>query len=109
MAWFAMVFGIMTLLGGIIGYIQAGSTMSLITGSVSGLAIIASAVAYLKGKAFGYYALLALSTLLGGFFIYRLLETGKPMPAVIIISFAAVTLIGLLVKRDQGEPSPPKP
>ncbi len=107
MGWFAVIFGIVTLIGGVIGYMQAGSAMSLVSGGVSGAAILASAIAYMKNKAWGYYALVILSALLGGFFIYRMVQTGNPMPAVIIITFATITFFGLLSQRGKSKPEPP--
>src|SRR5437763_17065234 len=45
-----IIFGLLTIVGGVIGYVKAGSTASIVAGAISGVALIAAAVV-LPGKA----------------------------------------------------------
>ncbi|WP_071187744.1 TMEM14 family protein [Trichormus sp. NMC-1] len=49
----AFGYGILSLVGGIIGYIQAKSKVSLLSGSISGLLLIFSAYCQLQGQTWG--------------------------------------------------------
>ena len=40
-----MIFGLLTIVGGVMGYVKAGSTASIIAGGISGIALIVDAVA----------------------------------------------------------------
>lgn len=99
MIYFALIYGLLTIVGGVIGYFKAGSMMSLISGAVSGLLILASAVALLKGKFIGYYGVLGLSALLAVFFGIRFFKSWAFMPAGLMLVLSAITLIGFLLKR----------
>lgn len=101
MTYFAFVYGILTIVGGLIGYFKAGSQASLISGGLSGLLILASAFALLKGKPLGYYGLLGLSLLLAVFFGMRFFKAWAFMPAGLMLTLSVITLIGLLVKRPE--------
>ena len=67
----AFVYGVLTLAGGIMGYIKAGSQVSLISGGLSGLIILGSALLYVQQKPLGYYGLLGISAVLSVFFGMR--------------------------------------
>jgi uncharacterized membrane protein (UPF0136 family) len=82
------VYGILLVVGGVIGYAKAGSRGSLVTGSVAGL------LAFL----FGYYGThseartgaIILGCFLGGLMTWRFIKTRKPMPALPIILLSVV-------------------
>ena len=38
-----IIFGLLTIVGGVIGYVKAGSTASIVAGAISGVALIAAA------------------------------------------------------------------
>lgn len=99
MVYFAFFYGLFTLMGGVMGYVKAHSTTSLMTGGISGLLILLSAFAMLKEKAFGYYGLLALSALLGIFFLMRFMKSFAIMPAGLMVLLSAIMLVGLLMKK----------
>lgn len=101
MTYFALIYGILTIVGGIIGYLKAGSSASLIAGALSGVLIILSAVALLKGKPFGYYGLVSLSGILLVFFGIRFLKAFVFMPAGLMLVLSAIVLAGLLIKRPE--------
>ena len=76
-----IVFGLLTIAGGAMGYVKAGSTISLIAGAISGILLIVAALLLPS------HAVIAL--VLGGFislllavqFVPAFVRTGKMMPA----------------------------
>lgn len=81
----AIAYGILAIVGGIIGYTKVGSKISLISGISSGLLLIISGIIQLMGMNWG----LILATVIAAFlvitFIVRLVKTGKMMPAGLMI------------------------
>ena len=76
-----LIFGLLTIAGGLMGYVKAGSTASLIAGSISGLLVLAAAF-LLPGRAVAGLALGGIvSLLLIGYFLPAFIRTGKMMPA----------------------------
>lgn len=99
MTYYALFYGVMTIIGGVIGYLKAGSQMSLIAGGVSGLLILGSAVALLNGKPFGYYGILVLSLALAVFFGMRFFQSFAFMPAGLMLALSLISLIGFIMKK----------
>ena len=100
---FYFIFGALTILGGVIGFVKAGSKASLIAGGVSGVLILVAAWLVMSGKAQeGLILGLVISTLLEARFLPAFVKTKKPMPAGMM---AALSMIGsvlsilALVKR----------
>lgn len=96
-AFFAL-FGTVTILGGIQGYLNARSVASLVAGAISGVLLLAGAflwhAGYLKG---GPILLFVISLALLGRFTPSLLR-GKLNPAVYIVPLSLVgTILAALV------------
>jgi len=89
-------YAILLLFGGLIGYLAAGSFISLIMGIVCALLIAGAGLALWKGIAWGFMGGLALSILLALFFGYRFFLTYKMMPAGIMASFSIAVILALL-------------
>src|SRR5438477_9889008 len=64
-----IIFGILTIAGGIIGYVKAGSTVSIIAGSISGLLLLLAAWLMPEHQAAGLIVALVVSLLLAAQFI----------------------------------------
>ena len=94
----ALLFGLLTIEGGVIGYTKAGSTASLIAGSVSGSLLIMFTLLYMKQKLWAVYGILGVSVLLFARFITPFLATYAMMPAGIMVILSAVTIVGFLPK-----------
>lgn len=92
----AIAYGILAIVGGIIGYLQAQSRMSLISGSISGLLLLAAAGLQLQGYTWGLPFAAGVTAILVVFFTRRLVKTKKFMPAGLMIALGTVTLIILL-------------
>ncbi|NET16902.1 MAG: hypothetical protein F6K08_30845 [Okeania sp. SIO1H6] len=91
----AIAYGFLAIVGGIIGYRKAGSKISLISGSVSGLLLIVSGIIQLMGMNWGLIFSTIIATILVITFIIRLVKTRKMMPAglMILTGIAAVALM----------------
>lgn len=90
-----IVYAVLMLAGGIAGYRIAGSTASLAAGAGSAAAL---ALAWLLSRtqpAAGFWTGAAVAGLLAVFFLYRLVKTGKPMPAggLLVLSVLALALL----------------
>ena len=89
-----VIFGLLTIAGGVMGYVKAGSTASLIAGSISG-ALILLAAFLLPGNAVAGLALGGLvSLLLIGYFLPAFLRTGKVMPAGMM---SILSILGVVI------------
>jgi uncharacterized membrane protein (UPF0136 family) len=89
-----ILFGILTIVGGLIGYLKAGSTISLVSGGVAGILLLTAAWLLPTQFAAGIVIALLVSVLLAGRFIPHLLRTGKVMPDAMM---AVLSVIGIVV------------
>ena len=92
----AIGYGILTLVGVIMGYVKAKSQASLISGLVSGSLLIFAGSAQLMGQSWGLTLAAAISAVLAIVFIVRLVKTQKFMPAGMLI-LASLASLGAIV------------
>ena len=92
----AIAYGILAIVGGIIGYTKVGSKISLISGSVSGLLLIISGIIQLIGINWGLIFSIVITTILVITFIIRLAKTRKMMPAGLMI-LTGITAVAVMV------------
>jgi uncharacterized membrane protein (UPF0136 family) len=76
-----IVFGLLTIAGGLMGYLKAGSTASLIAGSISGLLLLVAAFLLPSHVIVGLAIGGVVSLLLAAQFLPAFFRTGKMMPA----------------------------
>ncbi|BDI17076.1 hypothetical protein ANSO36C_28780 [Nostoc cf. commune SO-36] len=86
----AFAYGILAIVGGIIGYVQATSIVSLLSGSISGLLLLLAAFFQLQGQTWGSTLAVLVTAALVVFFAFRLAKTRKFMPA------GLMTILGVL-------------
>lgn len=93
--WIVTVYAVLLLVGGIMGFIKAGSMLSLITGIGSAALVVTGVFLARKEKKGGYFLLLSVTALLVLFFGYRFLVTGAWMPAggMLILSIGVLSLL----------------
>jgi uncharacterized membrane protein (UPF0136 family) len=91
-----LLFGIFSIVGGIIGYSKAGSVPSLVAGSVSGIFLILSAFGLSRNYTAASYLALLVALLLGARFTMTIVKNFKVMPDLIMILFSAVTIIAVI-------------
>jgi uncharacterized membrane protein (UPF0136 family) len=89
-----IIFGLLTIVGGVIGYVKAGSTASIIAGGISGVALLVAAFLLPGNVALGLIIAGVVSIVLAGKFIPDLMRTGKIMPAGMM---AVLSVIGVVV------------
>jgi uncharacterized membrane protein (UPF0136 family) len=89
-----IIFGLLTIVGGLIGYVKAGSTISIIAGSISGIALIVAAFLLPGNVALGLALAGLVSILLAGRFIPAFMKTGAVMPAGLM---SILSVIGVIV------------
>lgn len=94
----AIAYGILAIVGGVIGYVQAQSKVSLISGSISGLLLIISGVSQLQGQAWGLILATAVTALLVIVFAVRLAKTRKFMPAG-LMSLLGLAALAVMVNQ----------
>jgi len=88
-----IIFGLLTIAGGIMGYVKASITPSLIAGSISGLLLLVAAF-LLPGSPTGGIILGGIvSLLLIGYFLPKFLSTHAIMPAGLM---SLLSIIGIV-------------
>jgi uncharacterized membrane protein (UPF0136 family) len=89
-----IIFGLLTIVGGVIGYAKAGSTISIIAGSISGILLLLAAFLLPGNLAVGLALAAVVSILLAGRFVPAFIKTGHLMPAGLM---SVLSVIGIIV------------
>lgn len=89
-----IIFGLLTIVGGIIGFVRAGSTASIIAGSISGILLLLAAFLLPSNIAAALALAAIVSILLAGRFLPAFIKTGALMPAGMM---SLLSVIGLIV------------
>jgi len=89
-----IIFGLLTITGGIVGYVKAGSVISIVAGSISGLLLVAAAFLLPDHQAAGLIVALVISVLLTGQFVPKFFSTHKVMPAGLM---SVLSVLGIVV------------
>ncbi len=98
MPYIVALYGILILVGGIIGHIKAGSQASLVMGVVSGVLLLLASCGMFSKKYFkkGVYSALVLTLILDAFFSYRFMATMKFMPSGLLALISLGIIAGLV-------------
>ena len=94
----AIAYAILAIIGGIIGYAQVQSKVSLISGIVSGTLLLAGGIAQQQGMVWGLPLSVAVTALLIVVFAVRWFKTRKLMPAALMIAAGIAALAGMLLQ-----------
>ncbi|MBW4455211.1 MAG: hypothetical protein KME55_22260 [Nostoc indistinguendum CM1-VF10] len=97
----AFAYGILAIAGGIIGYIQAKSKVSLISGSISGLLLVLAGYFQLQGQSWGAILAVIVTAVLVVVFAFRLVKTRKFMPAG-LMTILGMLALGVMVSQMVG-------
>ena len=89
-----LIFGILTIAGGIVGYVKAGSMPSIIAGSITGILLVIAAWLLPEHRAAGLGTALIVSLVLAGQFVPKFIRTGKAMPAGMM---SILSVIGIVI------------
>ncbi|HEY2712181.1 MAG TPA: TMEM14 family protein [Chthoniobacterales bacterium] len=95
-----IIFGLLTIAGGVMGYVKAGSTASIIAGSICGVLLLFAGFMLPAQSVAGLALGGIISLLLVGYFLPAFFRTGKMMPAgmmsllsVLGVAFAIVAWV----------------
>lgn len=105
-----ILYGLACLVGGIIGYVKAGSTASLATGVPAGILLLVCAGAILLGWFAAPTALggaIVVALLVGGFFASKVVSTGAEPRPLALIGGAVIVILACAVALFQGGSSAP--
>jgi uncharacterized membrane protein (UPF0136 family) len=85
-------YGILAMVGGIIGYIRSASNVSLFSGCISGVLLLFAAYLQFQGIIWGFILAGVVTAVLVVVFALRLAKTRKFMPAGLMLFFGVLTL-----------------
>jgi uncharacterized membrane protein (UPF0136 family) len=93
-AIYFLVFGALTIIGGVIGYVKAGSMASIIAGAITGVLLLVAGWILPNNRTIGLAIAFVVSLLLAAQFVPKLIRTGKVMPAGLM---SILSVIGIVV------------
>ncbi|MGB5900943.1 MAG: TMEM14 family protein [Geitlerinemataceae cyanobacterium] len=94
----AIAYGVLAIVGGTIGYRQAKSQASLISGVVSGILLVLGGIVQLWGQTWGLWLSAIVTTILIVIFAIRLIKTRKFMPAGLMLISGTIALVMMLAQ-----------
>ena len=89
-----IVFGILTIAGGVVGYVKAGSVASIVAGGITGVLLLVAALLLPEYRIVGLATAGIVSLLLAAQFVPKFLRTGRVMPAGMM---SILSVIGIIV------------
>ena len=95
------VYGILLILGGVMGQVKSGSTVSLAAGGLCGLASLFALWVSLSDPAQGFLIGTMLALLLTGVFLSRFFRTRKFMPAGVALLLSVIVGVLLVLVRQK--------
>ena len=95
-AYVVLVYGVLVIVGGVMGYAKAKSKPSLIAGGLFGIIAIVGALLMMQHNASGFYISLTASFLLLLFFSRRFSATKKFMPSGLMMALSLITVLTIL-------------
>jgi uncharacterized membrane protein (UPF0136 family) len=92
----AFAYGVLALVGGVIGFVQVRSKMSLISGAITGVLLLIGGIGIVQAQPWGLALAIAVTALLIVVFVGRLIKTRKAMPAGLMVVAGVAALATLL-------------
>jgi uncharacterized membrane protein (UPF0136 family) len=97
-----LFFGIIVAAGGVMGYVNAKSTASLIAGGIAGVLLVGSAIAMMRDAyQAGWWVALIVTVALLARFGYAASKEFKMMPGGLIIIMSLIVMVVLLMQRTR--------
>ncbi|MFM7449045.1 MAG: TMEM14 family protein [Leptolyngbyaceae cyanobacterium] len=94
----AIAYGILASVGGVLGYVQAQSKVSLFAGCGCGILLLISALVQFQGQSWGVLAAVGVTVILLVAFMMRWFKTRKFMPAGLMLILGLPSL-GLMISQ----------
>jgi uncharacterized membrane protein (UPF0136 family) len=92
-----IIFGLLTIAGGILGYVKAGSVASIIAGSITGVLLLVAAFLLPEHRVAGLATALVVSFLLAAQFVPKFFRTGKVMPAGMMSVLSVIGIVTAII------------
>ena len=92
-----IIFGVLTIAGGVVGYVKAGSVPSIIAGSITGVLLLIAAFLLPEHRAIGLATAFVISLLLAAQFVPKFIRTGNVMPAEMMSILSVIGVIAAIV------------
>jgi len=92
-----ILFGVLTIAGGIVGYVKAGSVASIVAGSITGVLLLVAAFLLPEHRGVGLATALVVSLLLAAQFVPKFLQAGRVMPAGMMSILSVIGVIAAIV------------
>jgi uncharacterized membrane protein (UPF0136 family) len=88
-----LVFGVLTIAGGIMGYVKAGSVISIVAGAITGILLIVAGAILPAYRELGLGLGLFTSAILAGQFIPRTLRTRRLVPGGLMTLLSVIGIV----------------
>jgi uncharacterized membrane protein (UPF0136 family) len=98
----AIAYGLLSMVGGIVGYTKAKSQASLISGLISGILLILGGILTYQGMSWGLISAAIVTGVLIVVFASRLNKTRKFMPAGLMLIAGVIAMIVILLSFMAG-------
>lgn len=92
----AFTYGALAIVGGVIGYLQARSLVSLVSGVLSGVLLLLGGLLWSQGNPAGAGLAIGVTAALVIVFIRRWMQTRKAMPAAVMIAAGGIAFVMML-------------
>src|SRR5438105_9692208 len=94
---YLIIFGVLTIAGGIIGYVSKGSVPSIIAGSISGILLVVAGFLLPQHHTSGLVLGLVVSIPLAAQFVPKFFATWRMMPAGIMSILSVLGVVAAIV------------
>lgn len=92
-----IIFGLLTIVGGIIGYVKAGSVASIVAGGIAGILLLVAAFLLPEHRVAGLATALVISLVLAAQFLPKFFRTGRVMPAGMMSVLSVIGIIAAII------------
>lgn len=92
-----LLYAIIIAAGGVMGYVSAQSTVSLVNGLIAAVILLVGLAISFRNPAAGFGLSAVVALALGIFFAYRFFTTGKWMPGGVTMILSAVAFVLMLL------------
>ena len=92
-----LIFGALTIIGGVIGYVKAQSVPSIIAGAITGILLLIAGWILPNNRMVGLVMAFVVSLLLAAQFVPKFFRTWKVMPAGLMSILSVIGLIVVIV------------
>ncbi len=93
----ALLYGLLNIAGGVMGYVKSKSKISLIMGCIFGALLVVGSIAAFQGQAVGLTLATVITGVLVVVFGIRWVKTKKVMPAGLMVGLGAIAFLTMVL------------